>query len=213
MQEIAHSGVVRFAATMLCLPRSKSGTHSSRHFHSRVTIKIAADVTLCVESCLGLSMALLSTFKLLDQPSLGTLAGIGLQNDGSFQPRHWYAVFTSPNHEKRVSWQCERKRVETFLPLYAAKRKWKNRRTVELQVPLFPCYSFVRITTCERLRVLEIPGVISIVSAAGQPLPVPNEYIQALREGLLAGKVEPHPNIEVGDTVRIKNGPFAGAQG
>lgn len=129
------------------------------------------------------------------------------------QSAHWYATFTFAHHEKRTSTQCQQRGVESFLPLYKVKHTWKNRRTVLLELPLFPSYLFVRIVPASRIRVLEIPGVISIVSAGRELLPVPDDYIRALREGLLQHRVEPHQNLEVGDLARIKTGPFAGAEG
>lgn len=125
----------------------------------------------------------------------------------------WFAVFSFPNHEKRVSAHCEQRQIECFLPLYKARRKWKNRCTVDLELPLFPNYLFVRIAPRNRVRVLELPGVVSMVSFAGQLLPVPEDYVTALRDGLLMYKIEPHPNVEVGELVRIKTGPLAGAEG
>lgn len=125
----------------------------------------------------------------------------------------WYAVFTMANHEKRVSEHCQQREIEFFLPLYKVSRKWKNRCTVNLELPLFPCYCFVRISPGCRVKVLSVPGVVSIVSSGCNPLPVPDDDIRSLREGLLIHKVEPHANVAIGDFVRITTGPFAGAQG
>ena len=145
---------------------------------------------------------------------------------GEFPPEHpadvlcidihtlqWVAVFTLPNHEKRVSQHCHNRLIDSFLPLYKVKRRWRNRRTVVLERPLFPGYLFVRTAAQHRVRILELPGVVSIVSAAGQPLPLSSDYITSLREGLLVNKIEPHANVEVGEVVRITRGAFAGAEG
>ena len=114
---------------------------------------------------------------------------------------------------KRVVGRCEQRHIESFLPLYRVKRKWKNRCTVDLELPLFPNYFFARIVPRDRVRVLELPGVVSIVSAGGKPLPLENDYITALREGVLAHKIAPHANLEAGESVRITSGPLAGAEG
>jgi transcription antitermination factor NusG len=125
----------------------------------------------------------------------------------------WYAVFTMPKHEKRVTGHCEQRKIESFLPLYKVKHQWKNRCTVNLDLPLFPNYFFVRISPRNRVRVLQVPGVVSIVSSAGRLLPVPEDYITALRDGLLLHRMEPHAAVEVGELVRIKTGPFTGTEG
>jgi len=129
------------------------------------------------------------------------------------RPPLWYAVFTLTRHEKRANAQCEQREIESFLPLYRVKRRWKNRCNVDLELPLFPSYFFVRIDPCTRVKVLELPGVVSIVSSGRQPAPVPDNYISFLRGALLARTIEPHPNVEVGDWVSIRTGPLAGVQG
>jgi len=125
----------------------------------------------------------------------------------------WYAAFTQARHEKRVFAHCDLRQIESFLPLYKAKHRWKNRCTVDLELPLFPSYCFVRIDTHERVRVLQVPGVIRIVSSGHQLQPLPDDYVNALRDGLLVHRIEPHNEVAVGDWVRIKSGPMAGAEG
>jgi transcription antitermination factor NusG len=130
----------------------------------------------------------------------------------TYQPK-WYALFTLPRHEKQVFAQCLDREIESFLPLYKVKHRWRNRRTVDLELPLFPCYSFIRIEPQVKTHVLQLRGVVSIISSGRELLAVPDEYINSLREGLLAHKIEPHPEVAVGDWVRIKSGPMAGAEG
>ena len=125
----------------------------------------------------------------------------------------WYAVFTLARHEKRVFAQCEQRQIESFLPLYKVKHRWKNRCTVDLELPLFPSYSFVRIDPRTRVQVLQIPGAIRIVSSGRQLQPLEDDYINSLRDGLLVHRIEPHSDMQEGDLVRIKTGPMAGAEG
>lgn len=125
----------------------------------------------------------------------------------------WYAVFTMTRHEKRLTRLCEERRIESFLPLYHVKNRWKNRCTVTVELPLFPNYLFVRINAQKRVHILNLPGVLSIVSAGRNLLPVPDDYVSALRGGLLAHKIEPHPNVEAGDRVCITAGPMTGMEG
>jgi transcription antitermination factor NusG len=125
----------------------------------------------------------------------------------------WYAVFTTPRHEKRIVWHFGQRQIDSFLPLYQARHRWKNRSTVTLELPLFPNYLFVRIDTRDRFRVLNVPGVLSIVSSGRELLAVPDHYINSLRDGLSAHRIEPHPNLEIGERVRIKIGPMTGMEG
>jgi transcription antitermination factor NusG len=81
-------------------------------------------------------------------------------------------------------------------------------------LPLFPGYVFVRLPLCERLRVLEIPGVAYLVGFNSVPTALPDEEIQVLRNGLKAGIcAEPHPYVRVGNRVWVKSGPFQGMHG
>jgi transcription antitermination factor NusG len=125
----------------------------------------------------------------------------------------WYAVFTMPRHEKRVVTQCRGRNIESFLPLYHVRHRWKNRCDATVELPLFPNYFFVHIGAQDRNNVLKLPGVLYIVSSGRELLPIPEEYISSLRSGLLAYRIEPHANVDVGDRVCITRGPMMGMEG
>jgi transcription antitermination factor NusG len=125
----------------------------------------------------------------------------------------WYAAYTSANHERRVAEQLVGRSVEHFLPLFQSVRRWKDRR-VQLQLPLFPGYVFVRLALRDRLLVLQVPGVARLVGFNGTPTSLPQEEVNALRTSLASGAhVQPHPYLTVGRRVRVKTGPLAGVEG
>jgi transcription antitermination factor NusG len=125
----------------------------------------------------------------------------------------WYAAYTSANREKRVAEQLKLRSVEHFLPLYDSMRRWKDRR-MNLQLPLFPGYVFVRLALRDRLRVLEAPGVAKLVGFNGTPTALPQQEIEALRTSLRDGvRAKPHPYLKVGRRARVKAGPLQGMQG
>ena len=125
----------------------------------------------------------------------------------------WYAAYTCANHEKRVAEQLSTRSVEHLLPLYTSVRRWKDRR-VQLQLPLFPGYIFVRIALCDRLQVLELPSVARLIGFDGTPTALPEAEIEALKAGLEDGlHAEPHPFLKVGRHVRITTGPLEGLEG
>src|SRR5258707_5091799 len=126
---------------------------------------------------------------------------------------HWYVAHTSANHEKRVTQQLLERSVENFLPLYDSVRRWKDRR-MQVQLPLFPGYVFVRLPLRDRLKVLQVPGVARLISFNGQPAALPDNEIEALRAGLATRlRAEPHPYLTVGRRVRVKHGPLEGVEG
>ncbi len=126
---------------------------------------------------------------------------------------HWYAAYTCANHEKRVAAKLGVREVEHFLPVYSSVRRWKDRR-VQLDLPLFPGYVFVRLALRDRLRVIQIPSVVRLVGFNGLPAALPDEEMEILRLGLCQSlRAEPHPFLTVGRRVRITGGPFAGLEG
>ncbi len=128
------------------------------------------------------------------------------------EPR-WYPAYTCARHEKRVAQQLERRSVELFLPLYETVHRWKNGRA-RVQLPLFPGYIFVRIALRDRLRVLEIPSVVRLVGFNGLPTALPDDEMEAMRNGLTRQlRPEPHPYLRVGRRVRIIRGPLEGWEG
>src|SRR5208282_6548405 len=100
--------------------------------------------------------------------------------------RNWYALYTSPRHEKRVAEQIKQRRISCFLPLYRSVRRWKDRRK-ELELALFPGYVFVRLALQDRLKVLQLPSAVRLVSFYGQPAVVPEAEIEGLRQRLACG--------------------------
>jgi transcription antitermination factor NusG len=82
-----------------------------------------------------------------------------------------------------------------------------------LELPLFPCYLFVRISRSARGTVLGLPGILSIVGSPKEPWPLPQPEIEALRLSAARGKAEPHPYVKVGERVRVKTGSMAGVEG
>ncbi len=107
----------------------------------------------------------------------------------------------------------EIRKVEAYLAWYQAVHRWKNRCTKQLELPLFPGYIFARITATERVRVLEVPGVVYLVGAPGKPTPLPDSEIEALRAGLRMRNPEPHPFLREGERVRIRSGALEGMEG
>jgi len=66
----------------------------------------------------------------------------------------------------------------------------------------------------ERVRVLEVPGVLTVVGGPGrQPAPLPEAEIEALRAGLHLRRAEPHPLLTAGQRARIRSGALAGMEG
>ena len=128
----------------------------------------------------------------------------------------WYAVHTRSRHEFQVSKKLVIKGVETFIPTVERLRRWKDRKKM-IAFPLFPGYVFVHISknSQEMLNVLKVKGVVRLLSSIpGEPEPVPDEQIDALKKFLENGQeLDPYPYLKEGKRVRIKAGPMRGIEG
>ena len=130
------------------------------------------------------------------------------------QPCRWFALYTASRHEKRVAQHLGQREIEFYLPLYKSERKWADGSRVTLDLPLFPGDLFVHIRRSERSRVLGVPGALSVVGGTGgEPAWLPEATIDALRAGLEARRVRPHPWLTVGQRARIRSGALAGFEG
>jgi transcription antitermination factor NusG len=127
--------------------------------------------------------------------------------------RLWLAVFVKSHHEKRISQHFTQRQIENFLPSYTEVHKWANRCKATVELPLFPNYLFVNVSKGIRGRVLEVPGVLSIVCRGSQLESLPEAEIEFIRSAVRLRKVEPHPYLVVGERVRIKSGSLKGIQG
>jgi transcription antitermination factor NusG len=108
---------------------------------------------------------------------------------------------------------ADRPGIDVFLPLLERRSRWKD-RVQRVQVPLFPGYCFARFRPLDRLRVLKTVGVVGLVGPGGEPEPIPDAEIEAIRA--LAGSrlpYEPFPFLTEGMEVEVIRGPLMGVRG
>jgi transcription antitermination factor NusG len=158
-------------------------------------------------------------YKMFDGLAVRALSATGNSSYKSVDPSatspagEWYAIHTRPRHEKRVAEELRLRSVEEFLPVHRCRHKWNNGVVADLQLPLFPGYLFARFSGYERLRLLQVPGILGLAVTTSRPTAVPEEAIQTLRALTDTLRVEPHPFLNEGDRVRIIAGPLAGMEG
>ena len=135
--------------------------------------------------------------------------------DTIFEDIKWYAVHTSSRHEDMVHMRLDAKEIPVFLPKIEVWSKRKDRKK-RIRVPLFRGYLFVHVELEKRiwLEILKTPGVARIVGNQKEPIPIPNEQIDSIRI-LLENDVllTPVPYLQIGQMVKIVNGPLAGVEG
>jgi transcription antitermination factor NusG len=132
---------------------------------------------------------------------------------GSPAAPHWYAIWTRSRHEPVVCRALAAKSVESFLPTISRISNWKDRRK-RLEWPMFPGYCFARFDGADLLSVLNCDGVVTVLSTAGQLVPVSDHEIDALQRLVRCGlSYDVAQDIPIGRTVRVVEGPLRGVVG
>jgi len=127
--------------------------------------------------------------------------------------RQWFALQLRPRFEKVVAMHLRGKGYEEYLPVYHSRRKWSDRVKV-VELPLFPGYIFSKFDIRDRLPILVIPGVMSVVGFGGVPMPIVEDEIAAVNRVVASGlNYGPWPRINTGESVKIKYGPLSGLEG
>jgi transcription antitermination factor NusG len=125
----------------------------------------------------------------------------------------WFAIRVRAKHEKAAALNLGRHGFEEYVPLHSVRRRWSDRVRV-VETALFPSYIFCRFPSHDRLRVLNSPGVESIVGFGKTDIPVDDAEIQAVRTLIASGcPLAPWPFLRIGQRVTIASGPLAGLRG
>lgn len=126
----------------------------------------------------------------------------------------WYAVYTKPKWEKKVSELLSKKGIENYCPLNKVLKQWHDRKKW-VEEPLFTSYVFVRLTKTELTEAKKTPGVINFVYWLGRPAAVRDEEIETIQQFLneYSGVSLERTHIKVADSVQIRHGAFANQEG
>jgi transcription antitermination factor NusG len=126
----------------------------------------------------------------------------------------WYAVYTKPFWERKVSFLMDRSEIKNFCPLQKVQRQWSDRKKV-IYTPLFRSYVFVHITDKEQAAVRQVSGVINFVNFLGKPAVIREAEIDTVKQfhndyqNIEVKKVE----FTIHDHVKIVGGPFVNMEG
>lgn len=131
----------------------------------------------------------------------------------SNSPDPWFALSVKHHHEKIVAQALEGRGLESYLPLYRSYHR-SGGRTKPVLLPLLPGFVFCRFDIANRLPVLTIPGVGSIVCIGRMPAPIAQSELESIETMIQADlNVAPHELFFAGQEVTIDRGPLQGFSG
>jgi transcriptional antiterminator NusG len=150
------------------------------------------------------------------------------------RPGDWFVVHTQSGYEKKVksnlesrihSMNMEDSIFEVVIPMEDVI-EFKNGKKVVVQKKVFPGYLYLRCFLDDHSWdvIRNTPGVTGFVGTAGKPLPlsrsdvetalaVPEEDDADGTGGASSKRQRPKLEYEVGESVRVKTGPFADFSG
>lgn len=127
--------------------------------------------------------------------------------------KKWVAFYTKPRQEFKAAQEIQNLNIECYLPTIITLRQWSDRKK-KIQVPLFNGYVFAKVDEKERLTAVQQDSIVKIISFAGKPSYIPEWQIESLKKMLIeTPDVFVTNGLEVGQHVKITEGPFAGVDG
>ena len=145
------------------------------------------------------------------------------------RPGRWYVVHTQSGYEKKVKQNLEARiasmsmgeRIhEVVIPMEDVV-EFKNGKRVTVQKKVFPGYLLVRCDLDDDswYVVRNTPGIVNFVGQGGKPSPLSRREVKSFLQVKIEGG-EPAPRrgkarleFEQGESVRVKEGPFANFEG
>jgi transcriptional antiterminator NusG len=137
----------------------------------------------------------------------------------------WYVVHTYSGFENRVKLSLLEAIANTGMQDYFSDILVPEEDVVELvkgekktsKRKFFPGYILVRMELNEDTWhiVKDTPKVTGFVGSGDKPLPIPDEDVELLQTRIDEGTLKPKPKFEfeVGDNVKIVDGPFTNFSG
>jgi transcription antitermination factor NusG len=129
--------------------------------------------------------------------------------------KNWMVLYTRSRWEKKVDRLLKNQKINSFCPLVKTTRQWVDRNKI-IEIPLFQSYLFVHINAYERAMVMQTSGVINFISYCGKPATMKDNEIERIRtivNEYTDIKTISLKNINIGDTVKVTNGPLLNHEG
>lgn len=131
---------------------------------------------------------------------------------------NWYVIYTRPKFEKSICNDIEfmnkgQDRYHSYLPVKKIIRKWSDRMK-KIEEPLFSCYVFVQSELKYITELLQITGVVRLLSSERVPTSISSQEIERIRRiETRTSDIQNEPYFTTGDRVMVTNGVFASMEG
>jgi len=130
--------------------------------------------------------------------------------------KKWYALYTKPRWEKKVSSVLDLKGVECWCPLKKTEKQWSDRKKI-VEEPLFTSYVFVRVKETEKSTVLMTDGILNFVYYVGKPAVIRDQEIDTIKK-FLAEKdaivsVQSLQSLDENTRIKVNHGIFMDTTG
>ena len=138
---------------------------------------------------------------------------------------NWYIVQTFSGFEKKVAEtlkemiqkkELSEKIVEVLVPMHEVTIVKKGKR-VQRQKKYFPSYILVKMEMTKEFyhMIKNIQKVTGFLGTAGTPVPVSDKEIDKILGNIKEGSLSPEPSLsfDVGEQVKVCEGPFASFSG
>lgn len=130
--------------------------------------------------------------------------------------KKWFVFYTKSRQEKKVNELLLKKKFEPFLPMQQVMRQWSDRKK-KVTVPLFNSYIFVFVEEHRIPDVLQVPGIAWNIRHNNKPAILHvnelNTIQRFIETGWLIEAGSDFSQVEVGDVVKVLDGPLKGAIG
>lgn len=145
------------------------------------------------------------------------------------KPGRWYVVHTQSGYENKVrknleariaNMHLEESILEIVIPMEDVV-EFRSGKKVNVSKKVFPGYLLIRCRLDDRTwnAIRETPGIVNFVGAAGKPSPLRRREVEnfLMAEDEFSSeapkKAKAKLGFDVGETVRVKGGPFADFSG
>ena len=125
----------------------------------------------------------------------------------------WFALYTRPKNEKKVTEQLSNLGITVYCPMVTQMKQWSDRKK-KVESPLISSYVFVNLAEKDRNTVFEVHGIVRYLYWLGKPAIIQDHEIALLKDSLkgILSSVEVQ-GLQPGDSLIISKGPFQGKEG